>query len=148
MEFAVVLPLLITLLFGIIEFGWLFMVRQSLINAAREGCRIAVLQTATEIDRETRIGEAMAPLGLSAGQWSFTASEIDATTQWVTVAVPVSEVALTGSRIVSRTYTITGQCSMRKEGVVAGGDDGDDSEGDLADNGDSGDSGDSDESDV
>ena len=44
-EFAVILPLLLTILFGIIEFGYVFMVRQSLQHAAREGCRLASLQT-------------------------------------------------------------------------------------------------------
>ena len=43
-EFAVVLPLLLTILFGIIEYGWVFMVRQTLQTAAREGARVAVLQ--------------------------------------------------------------------------------------------------------
>ena len=120
-EFAVVLPLLLSLLFGIIEFGWLFMVRQSLINAAREGCRVAVLQTATDEDRSARIEEVMQPLGLGVGQWTFTASDIGDTAQWVNVSVPVSEVALTGSLIVSASYIISGECSMRKEGVVSGG---------------------------
>ena len=32
-EFAVVLPLLLTILFGIIEYGWVFMVRQTLQTA-------------------------------------------------------------------------------------------------------------------
>ncbi|MHC5110047.1 MAG: TadE family protein, partial [Planctomycetota bacterium] len=47
-EFAVVLPLLLTILFGIIEYGWIFSVRQTLQHAAREGCRLSVLQTSVD----------------------------------------------------------------------------------------------------
>ena len=42
-EMAVVTPLLLAVLFGIIEFGWLFTVQHTLVNAAREGARTGVL---------------------------------------------------------------------------------------------------------
>ena len=61
-EFAVVSPLLLTILFGIIEYGYIFLVRQTLQNAAREGARIAVLQTTTEpyTDVVERVNELIA----------------------------------------------------------------------------------------
>ena len=37
-EFALVLPLLITLVFGIMEAGWLFAQQVEMRNAARRGC--------------------------------------------------------------------------------------------------------------
>ena len=46
-EFALVAPVIFLFVFGIIEFGRLVMVQQSLTNAAREGCRTAVLATTT-----------------------------------------------------------------------------------------------------
>ncbi len=116
-EFAVVLPLLLLLLFGIVEFGWLFMVRQTLVNAAREGCRIAVLSTATEGDRATRIGDVMEPFGVAGGgMWTFTASDITAEIQWVKISMPASAIALTGTFILSDGIQLEGECSMRKEG--------------------------------
>jgi Flp pilus assembly protein TadG len=42
-EFALVLPLLLLILFGIIEFGRAWSVKQTLTDAAREGARIAVV---------------------------------------------------------------------------------------------------------
>lgn len=42
-EFAVVLPLFLILLFGIIEVGWLFAQQVEVRNAAREGARLAVV---------------------------------------------------------------------------------------------------------
>ena len=47
-EFAFVAPLLIMLTFGMIELGRLVMVKQLMINASREGARLAVLPSSTE----------------------------------------------------------------------------------------------------
>jgi Flp pilus assembly pilin Flp len=41
-EFALLVPILILLLFGIISFGWLFSQQLALNNAVREGARFAV----------------------------------------------------------------------------------------------------------
>lgn len=42
-EFALVLPILMVLLFGIIDFGWIFYSTAMVGNAAREGARFAVM---------------------------------------------------------------------------------------------------------
>ena len=42
-EFALVLPILMVLLFGIIDFGWIFFSTAMVGNAAREGARFAVM---------------------------------------------------------------------------------------------------------
>ncbi len=47
-EMAVVTPLLLTLLFGVIEFGNSFMFRQILTNAAREGARTSAIQATAD----------------------------------------------------------------------------------------------------
>ena len=46
-EFALVVPIFLLLVFGIIEFGRVMMVQQVLVNASREGARRAVLESAT-----------------------------------------------------------------------------------------------------
>lgn len=43
-EFALVLPLLLILLFGIIDFGWILTAEVQLSQAAREGVRLQALQ--------------------------------------------------------------------------------------------------------
>ncbi|MBQ2848129.1 MAG: pilus assembly protein [Clostridia bacterium] len=45
-EFALVLPIFLLILCGIIDFGWLFYNQLSLNNACREGARYAVVNTA------------------------------------------------------------------------------------------------------
>jgi Flp pilus assembly protein TadG len=46
-EFAIVAPLFVLFVFGMIEYGRMVMVQQVLTNATREGARIAVLEGAT-----------------------------------------------------------------------------------------------------
>jgi hypothetical protein len=49
-EFAIVLPLLLTILFGTIEWGYYFFTREIVINSAREGARVGTLQTMQSTD--------------------------------------------------------------------------------------------------
>ena len=42
-EFALVLPILMVVLFGIIDFGWIFYSTAMVANSAREGARFAVM---------------------------------------------------------------------------------------------------------
>ena len=58
-EFALVLPLLLTILCGIIDFGWLFYNQLNLDNAAREAARQISVNCVNK-DRNTVAGEATA----------------------------------------------------------------------------------------
>ncbi len=49
-EMALVLPIFTMLVFGIIEFGRGFMIMQLVTNAAREGCRRAIIDGSTNND--------------------------------------------------------------------------------------------------
>jgi Flp pilus assembly protein TadG len=113
----VVLPLLLTILFGIIEYGWVFMVRQSLQTAAREGCRLAVLQTATDSAIETRVKSVMQPTGLSTYSVSLTHASVGNPIETVEIQVPYNDVSLMGGFFGTHDYNLAGTCSMRKEGM-------------------------------
>jgi len=124
-EFAIVLPLLLTVLFGIIEFGQLFKVRLSAQQAAREACRIAVLQSTAKPYSSTsgpvmqKIQQIMTAAGVSTYSASMVQIVEDTTadpTVSITITVPYEDVKLTGFLSVI-TNDITGSCSMRKEGV-------------------------------
>lgn len=56
-EFAVVLPVLLAIVFGAIDWGYYFFVREIVVNAAREGARVGTLQIAAPATPE---GEAKA----------------------------------------------------------------------------------------
>jgi len=124
-EFAIVLPLLLTVLFGIIEFGQLFKVRLSAQQAAREACRIAVLQSTTKPYTNSsgpvmqKIQQIMTAAGVStynAGMVQIAEDTAGNPAVTVTVTVPYDDVKLTGFLHVI-TKDVTGSCSMRKEGV-------------------------------
>ena len=57
-EFAIVLVLLLIILFGIIDFGRLLFVSQSVKAASREGARVASIATATSTDIFNRTASA------------------------------------------------------------------------------------------
>lgn len=118
-EFAVVLPLLLTILFGIIEYGWVFMVRQTLQTAAREGCRLAVLQTsvAPYTNVLTRVANVMGPSGLSTYSVSMTHATPADPVEVVEITIPYNDVSLMGGFFGTHAYNLGGTCSMRKEGM-------------------------------
>jgi Flp pilus assembly protein TadG len=97
-EFAVIAPLLFTVLFGIIEYGYVFLVQQSLTNAAREGCRLAVLQTTGEpyTQVNTRIAEIMDAAGVNGYSVSMSHATQANPVESITVSVPYNNVSLTG----------------------------------------------------
>ena len=122
-EFAVVTPLLLTIVFGIIEYGYVFMVRQSLTNAARDACRVAVLQSTdvpyTEV--YARADEMMAVTGLKTYTTTLAHWTPADPTESVTISIPFADVSLMGNFFGVRTGDLQGTCSMRKEGVVTSG---------------------------
>lgn len=117
-ELAVVSPVMLAMVFGIIEFGWLFTVRHTMVNAAREGARIGVLQGVTVGDIEDRVREYLEPMGL-AGKANIDVTEATLADPTVTVvvSVPQEEVSLVGNFFGFTQGTVEGTASMRKEGV-------------------------------
>jgi Flp pilus assembly protein TadG len=54
-EFALIFPILLLVVVGIIDFGFLFQRFEVLTNATREGARMAVLPNYTEADVQARV---------------------------------------------------------------------------------------------
>lgn len=61
LEFALVLPMLLLIVCGILDFGWIYYNQLAIANSAREGARFAVVSTVPEpgdtsnADRDNRI---------------------------------------------------------------------------------------------
>lgn len=77
-EFALVFPLFMAVLFGIIEYGWIFYQRFNLASAVRDGLRtgVTVLQAASPDPRNTAITRCQADLvaaGIPANSVTLTA---------------------------------------------------------------------------
>lgn len=117
-EMAVVSPLLFTMLFGIIEYGWVFTVRQTLTTAAREGARVAALPGSTDDQIRERVTEVLAPMNLSGvGRTALTRATQDDPTENVRVWLNYGDVTLVGHFFGSTDFNLEASCSMRKEGV-------------------------------
>ena len=66
-EFALVFPLLLAVVLGIIDFGFLFRNYEIVTNAAREGARIAILSGYDDDDVDARVSQYLTAGGLSGG---------------------------------------------------------------------------------
>lgn len=117
-ELAVVAPLLFAVLFGIIEFGWLFTVQHTMVNAAREGARLGVLQGITVEEVEVQTLSFLEPMGLQ-DKVTIAITEATPGDPFVTVqvTVPREDVSLVGDFFGFVSGTMQGGATMRKEGM-------------------------------
>ena len=76
-EFALVFPLLLLVMFGIMDFGLLFQRYETVTNAAREGARVAVLPGYAQADVEARVRQYLIAAGLTSTP-SFTYTALQA----------------------------------------------------------------------
>ena len=76
-EFALVLPMLLVLVFGIVEFGNAWRHYQLITNTAREGARVAVLPSSTATIVDSVIDDRLNGSGLDANQATVTLKILD-----------------------------------------------------------------------
>ncbi len=116
-EFAVVVPVLLLLVFGIFEAGRLLMVEQTLSNAARAGAREASLSGTTTTTVLANINSALALASITGHTVTLNPADpstaLPNTPVQVRIAVPFSAVSWVGAMFT--TVVLSGQCTMRKE---------------------------------
>lgn len=117
-EMAVVTPVLLAMLFGIIEFGWMFTAQHTMVNAAREGARYGALQGTTSTEIVARVQQFLQPMGLD-GDVTINVTEATVADPIVTVQVtaPRDQISLVGNFFGFQGGTVEGTASMRKEGM-------------------------------
>ncbi len=127
LEAAIIVPILVSLAFGMAEFSYFFFVKHTLEGAAREGARNAITPTATNTTATAAATAALSAAGGSgwgatiaitntsgsainvSGLAAGTAIEVQLTCTWSTVGVHPLGI-IPGSKLV------VGTCVMRKEG--------------------------------
>lgn len=115
-EFALVLPILLTLLCGIIDFGWLYYNQITLNNAAREGARYAVIHYDPSTDWKDAAENRM--ITSMAGVSSAAAVVSDPVGQKITASVTATPRILTGitsTLLGKQTLELHAACTMRLE---------------------------------
>lgn len=122
-EIALVLPLLLALTLGLIEYGWLFLKDQAITNAARQGARIGVLPYSTNADALASITQLMTSAGLAGSGYTvtFTPSNVATVppnqTVRVEISVPYANIALINLPLVPVPTNLRAVVIMAKEGA-------------------------------
>jgi Flp pilus assembly protein TadG len=100
-EFAIVAPLLFTLVVGIMQFGRILMVQQILVTAAEAGARTAIMTGKTDANVSTAISNFMSAANITGYSSSdsplLSTSPASGTAIAVTVSVPYTSIGWTGS---------------------------------------------------
>jgi len=89
-EFSFVCVPIFLLIFATIELGRGMMAMQSLEEAARCGCRAAIVRNATTNNIDTKVGEIMTATGISSYTTTVQPTNLDMVPQWDPVTVTVS----------------------------------------------------------
>ncbi|MGH7177386.1 MAG: TadE/TadG family type IV pilus assembly protein [Tepidisphaeraceae bacterium] len=124
LDAALVFPILLSLTFGTVEYGYYFYVKHSYQGAAREGARVAITPSATNTEVTTAITNALTAAGLQSSGYTVTVSpsnvsglsagtsvSVTVTSAWGTAGSGFRPLGLIGSSKQVRGVTV-----MRKEG--------------------------------
>jgi Flp pilus assembly protein TadG len=122
LEMALVLPILLVLSMGMLDFGRAFHAKSAIDQAAREGARVAVLsQPPDAAAAQARVADVLSANGI-VGAPPATVSAVDPVTNTVTVTVTYSFKFVTpglfqlvGASALGNDIAMTGQSVMRSE---------------------------------
>jgi Flp pilus assembly protein TadG len=120
-EFAVVLPVFLLFVFGMIEYGRMVMVQQIITNAAREGARVGVLDNSTSTTVSTAANKYLTSAGISSATIAASPNPPSSATYAnpvsVTVSVPFNSVSWLPSPMYLGGKTMTYTATMRRETI-------------------------------
>ena len=98
------------------------MAMQSLEEAARSGCRAAIVRNATTNDVDNRVAEIMTATGISTYETTVQPTDLDAVPQWDPITVTVSANASAFSWLPVPEFlagrTITAACVLPREATI------------------------------
>ncbi len=120
-EFAIVVPVLLLIVFGIIQFGMILFTYNNMVQAAREAARTLAVQETTVADAQTI---ALNQLAFSGLPFTVTICEPatvpcagnPATDVSVTITVPLSQATIVDFLGLFSTGDLEATVAMRKEG--------------------------------
>ena len=121
-EFAVVAPIFVLLLFGMIEYGRMVMVQQMLTNATREGARRAVLDGTTTANVKTTVQNYLTSGNITVNNSEITVAPDPAAAAFgdpvtVSLTVPFSRVSWLPAPMFLGNANMSATSVMRRESV-------------------------------
>lgn len=121
-EASLVMLLLLTITFGVIEYSWMFLKQQHITNTVRQAARLGATADATTAQVNSTISSMMAAYGLSGSGYTttITPGEVSGLAKGVNVTVSISvaydNVDITGMKLFPTPETIRAAVTMEKEG--------------------------------
>lgn len=115
-EFALVLPLLLLLLFGMIDFGRLLYTKVELSSAAREGARVLALGHPGDVQSRVALATSLSPVtATSTSSCPGTMATVHVTTnfQWITPIGAIADLVGATSLADNDTMPVSADGSMR-----------------------------------
>ena len=113
LDMALVLPILLALAFGTVEFGYYFYVKHNVQAAAREGARAGIVPSATNQNVTDAVLASMQAAGFNSTQYTV------AITDTATPAVAINVATVTAGTAVKVTVTCNwGTVGMRPLGLI------------------------------
>lgn len=122
MEFALVLPLILLIVMGILDLGWAVYARNTISNAAREGARTGIIYSASDAQICADVQASAAGLGLTCSQISIDPSPARTFGKPITITVAYTYTARTpiiGQFVTGNGLALTASSSMLVEGVTS-----------------------------
>jgi len=122
LELAVTLLLLMLITLGAVEYGWLFLKQEQIVNAARQAARLAATPDATNATVTSQITTLMSNYGLSGSGYTttFTPANIATASTGSTVSVGISliysKIEITHFNTLPLPNTLSATVAMEKEG--------------------------------
>ncbi len=122
-ETAVVAPVMILGMLGMMEVSYAFMVRQTVTLASREGARAAALPGGDMTDVNTAVDATMGAANLTGYTTTSNVDSLGPTDVQVSVdvSIPLDRATFTGSMLGGGSFDISSQTTMRREGIDDGG---------------------------
>jgi Flp pilus assembly protein TadG len=114
LEFALVLPIFLLLLLGMLEFSTLFFVRHTMLHAAREAARSYSINEFNSTESEQLAADSLA--GINANFTVEASPQESADVErWVEIRVPIGEASLGDPLSVLGVQDLTVRVTMRRE---------------------------------
>lgn len=119
MEFAIVAPVFVLFVFGMIEFGRMVMVQQLITSASRDGARLGAIATTTTQEVIDRVADCLADGSISGQSVTVATLPPEGSDSGdrlaVTVSIPFNQVSWLPTPMFLGGRTLSSTTTMRRE---------------------------------